>query len=76
MKQSKLNLFFQVWDVVVGTKSSVDVLVPKSEALISTSNRQERAINSIQTDLTEKANKIIQNIAQVMSDFTLLSIYI
>lgn len=55
----------EVWDVVVGTKSSVDVLVPKSEALLNTSQRQERAISTIQSDLTEKANRIIQNLDQV-----------
>ncbi|KAG7167116.1 Techylectin-5B-like 1, partial [Homarus americanus] len=54
----------EVWDVVVGTKSSVDVLVPKSEALLNTSQRQERAISTIQSDLTEKANRIIQNLDQ------------
>ncbi|XP_066983325.1 angiopoietin-2 isoform X2 [Macrobrachium rosenbergii] len=55
----------EVWDVVVGTKSSVDVLVPKSEELLNTSQRQERAISTIQYDLTEKANHIIQNLVQV-----------
>lgn len=55
----------EVWDVVVGTKSSVDFLVPKSEALLTTSQRQERAISTIQSDLTEKANRIIQNLIQV-----------
>ncbi|XP_076060910.1 uncharacterized protein LOC143036884 [Oratosquilla oratoria] len=55
----------EVWDVVVGTKSSVDTLVPKSEALLSTTQRQERAITTIHTDLTEKTNRIIQNIGQV-----------
>ncbi|XP_069975002.1 angiopoietin-2 isoform X1 [Penaeus vannamei] len=55
----------EVWDVVVGTKSSVDVLVPKSEALLNTSQRQERAISTIQSDLTEKANRIIHNLGQV-----------
>lgn len=55
----------EVWDVVVGTKSSVDVLVPKSEELLTNSQRQERAISTIQYDLTEKANHIIQNLIQV-----------
>ncbi|KAK7085959.1 Fibrinogen-related domains (FReDs) [Halocaridina rubra] len=55
----------EVWDVVVGTKSSVDVLVPKSEELLNTSQRQERAISTIQYDLTEKANHIIQNLVEV-----------
>lgn len=55
----------EVWDVVVGTKSSVDVLVPKSEALLNTSQRQERAISTIHSDLTEKANRIIQNLDEV-----------
>ncbi|XP_063890040.1 angiopoietin-2-like isoform X1 [Scylla paramamosain] len=55
----------EVWSVVVGTKSSVDVLVPKSEALLNTSQRQERAISTIHSDLTEKANRIIQNLDEV-----------
>ncbi|XP_063600257.1 angiopoietin-4-like [Penaeus indicus] len=59
----------EVWDVVVGTKSSVDVLVPKSEALLNTSQRQERAISTIQSDLTEKANRIIHNLGQVGEKF-------
>lgn len=54
--------------MVVGTKSSVDVLVPKSEALLNTSQRQERAISTIQSDLTEKANRIIQNLDQVSQE--------
>ncbi|CAL4083246.1 unnamed protein product, partial [Meganyctiphanes norvegica] len=55
----------EVWDVVVGTKTSVDHLVPKSDALLSTSERQERAISVIQFDLNEKANKIIKNLGQM-----------
>lgn len=55
----------EVWNVVVGTKSSVDDLVPKSELLLHTSNRQERAINSIQNDLHTTTRKIIANIGMV-----------
>jgi uncharacterized protein YoxC len=52
----------EVWDVVVGTKSSVDGLVPKSDELLTHTQRQERAINDIHTDLRTKANKIIANL--------------
>lgn len=34
----------EVWNVVVGTKSSVDDLVPKSDELLTHTQRQERAI--------------------------------
>lgn len=54
-----------VWDVVVGTKSSVDGLVPKSDELLSQTQRQERAINDIHADLRVKTNKIIQNLDMV-----------
>ncbi|XP_071446519.1 uncharacterized protein [Hetaerina americana] len=52
----------EVWDVVVGTKSSVDDLVPKSDELLTQTQRQERAISDIHADLRVKANKIIQNL--------------
>ncbi|CAG2053917.1 unnamed protein product [Timema podura] len=52
----------EVWDVVVGTKSSVDDLVPKSDELLTQTQRQERAINDIHADLRTKANKIIANL--------------
>ncbi|KAF2355399.1 Fibrinogen alpha/beta/gamma chain C-terminal globular domain [Trinorchestia longiramus] len=55
----------EVWSVLVGTKSSVDVLVPKSEALLTNSQRQERAILHIGTDLSEKTDRIIHNLGQV-----------
>jgi len=55
----------EVWSVLVGTKSSVDGLLPKSEALLSTSQRQERAILHIGTDLSLKTDKIIQNLGQM-----------
>nr|CAD7568834.1 unnamed protein product [Timema californicum] len=55
----------EVWDVVVGTKSSVDDLVPKSDELLTQTQRQERAINDIHADLRTKANKIIANLDMV-----------
>ncbi|XP_059470370.1 angiopoietin-4 [Neocloeon triangulifer] len=55
----------EVWDMVVGTKSSVDGLVPKSDELLTQTQRQERAINDIHADLRVKTNKIIQNLDMV-----------
>lgn len=55
----------EVWDVVVGTKSSVDDLVPKSDELLSQTQRQERAIGEIHDDLRTKTNKIIANLDMV-----------
>ncbi|KAB0798724.1 hypothetical protein PPYR_09717, partial [Photinus pyralis] len=55
----------EVWDVVVGTKSSVDDLVPKSDELLTHTQRQERAIGEIHNDLRTKANKIIENLDMV-----------
>ncbi|XP_043226327.1 angiopoietin-related protein 3-like [Amphibalanus amphitrite] len=55
----------EVWNVVVGTKSSIDDLVPKSEELIHTTSRQERAINSIHSDLQERTKQIIDNLGMV-----------
>ncbi|CAL4066005.1 unnamed protein product, partial [Meganyctiphanes norvegica] len=55
----------EVWDVVVGTKSSVDHLVPNSDALLSTSQRQARSISDIHSELNEKTNRIIMSLAQV-----------
>ncbi|KAK5642803.1 hypothetical protein RI129_008970 [Pyrocoelia pectoralis] len=55
----------EVWDVVVGTKSSVDDLVPKSDELLTHTQRQERAIGEIHNDLRTKANKIIANLDMV-----------
>ncbi|KAK3917175.1 Techylectin-5B, partial [Frankliniella fusca] len=52
----------EVWDVVVGTKTSVDDLVPKSDELLTQTQRQERAINDVHADLRQKANKIIANL--------------
>ncbi|PNF38757.1 hypothetical protein B7P43_G14267 [Cryptotermes secundus] len=52
----------EVWDVVVGTKTSVDDLVPKSDELLTQTQRQERAISDIHADLRVKANKIIANL--------------
>ncbi|XP_033224766.1 angiopoietin-2 isoform X2 [Belonocnema kinseyi] len=55
----------EVWNVVVGTKSSVDDLVPKSDELLTQTQRQERAISEIHADLRSKTNKIIQNLEGV-----------
>ncbi|XP_077302101.1 uncharacterized protein LOC143922644 isoform X1 [Arctopsyche grandis] len=55
----------QVWDVVVGTKSSIDDLVPKSDELLTQTQRQERAIGQIHDDLRVKANLIIENLGNV-----------
>lgn len=52
----------EVWDVVVGTKTSVDDLVPKSDELLTQTQRQERAIGEIHQDLKAKANLIINNL--------------
>ena len=51
--------------MLVGTKTKVDHLMPKSEELLTQSQRQERAISNIHTDLTEKTNAIIQELSQV-----------
>ncbi|CAG0885516.1 unnamed protein product [Darwinula stevensoni] len=55
----------EVWNVVVGTKSSVDNLVPKSEQLLDKTQRQERAISEIHSDLKNKTDKIIENLYMV-----------
>ncbi|XP_037953733.1 fibrinogen alpha chain [Teleopsis dalmanni] len=55
----------EVWDVVVGTKSSVDHLLPKSDALLTQTQRQERAIGEIHHDLKTKTNLIINNLDMV-----------
>lgn len=55
----------EVWNVVVGTKSSVDDLVPKSDELLTQTQRQERAIGEIHNDLNMKTNKIIANLDKV-----------
>ena len=46
----------------MGTKSSVDHLVPKSDELLTHTQRQERAIGEIHNDLRLNANKIIANL--------------
>ncbi|XP_067632233.1 uncharacterized protein [Eurosta solidaginis] len=56
----------EVWDVVVGTKSSViNDLLPKSDALLTQTQRQERAIGEIHHDLNAKTNQIINNLDMV-----------
>lgn len=79
IKSSKIDILFkqmrpimtvsekmdEVWDVVVGTKSSVDDLVPKSDELLTNTQRQERAIGEIHQDLRTKTNQIIENLDMV-----------
>uniref|UniRef100_A0A6P4EAP8 Uncharacterized protein LOC108041703 isoform X1 n=2 Tax=Drosophila rhopaloa TaxID=1041015 RepID=A0A6P4EAP8_DRORH len=55
----------EVWDVVVDTKSTVDYLLPKSAALLTQTQRQERAIDEIHQDLKTKTNLIINNLDKV-----------
>lgn len=55
----------EVWDVVVGTKSSVDDLLPKSDELLTHTQRQERAIGQIHQDLRTNTNLIIENLDMV-----------
>ncbi|KAG7196970.1 hypothetical protein KM043_000235 [Ampulex compressa] len=57
----------EVWNVVIGTKNSVDDLLPKSDELLTQTQRQERAINEIHADLRSKTNKIIENLRGVES---------
>lgn len=49
----------------VGTKSSIDYLLPKSDDLLTQNERQERAISQIHADLGSKANTIIKNLEEV-----------
>ncbi|KAF7407722.1 hypothetical protein HZH66_002259 [Vespula vulgaris] len=51
----------------VGTKNSVDDLLPKSDELLTQTQRQERAISEIHADLRTKTNKIIENLEGVES---------
>ena len=53
--------------MLAGTKTSVDHLMPKSEELLTQSQRQERAISNIHNDLTEKTNAIINELSQVQT---------
>ncbi|XP_032682294.1 angiopoietin-2 isoform X1 [Odontomachus brunneus] len=57
----------EVWNVVMGTKNSVDDLLPKSDELLTQTQRQERAISEIHADLRSKTNKIIENLEGVES---------
>lgn len=43
----------------------MDDLLPKSDELLTQTQRQERAINEIHTDLRLKTNKIIENLEGV-----------
>ena len=55
----------EVHGMLAGTKTSVDHLVPRSEELLSQTQRQERAISNIHNDLKEKTNAIIKELSQV-----------
>lgn len=59
----------QMWTVLVGAKSSVDALVPTSEALLWQTQRQERALSEIHSELSVKAKEIIDGLNQVRSFF-------
>lgn len=59
----------QVWNVLMGAKTSVDALVPTSEALLWQTQRQERALTEIHTELNVKAKQIIDNLNQVNTSF-------
>jgi hypothetical protein len=52
----------QVWNVLIGAKSSVDSLVPTSEALLWQTQRQERALTDIHTELNIKTKQILDNL--------------
>ncbi|XP_040572696.1 angiopoietin-1 [Lepeophtheirus salmonis] len=55
----------EVKEMILGTKNSIENLIPKSEALLSQTSRQERAIYGIHSDLNVKTNKIIQELSHV-----------
>ncbi|KAH8306792.1 hypothetical protein KR018_005653, partial [Drosophila ironensis] len=63
--QSLSEKMDEVWHVVIGAKSTVDHLLPKSEVLLSQTQRQERAIDEIHQDLKAKTNLIINNLDMV-----------
>ena len=56
----------EVRGMLAGTKDSVDHLVPRSEELLTQTQRQERAISSIHLDLTHKTNRIIAELGEVL----------
>ena len=55
----------QVWNVLIGAKSSVDSLVPTSEALLWQTQRQEQALTDIHAELNVKTKQIIDNLNHV-----------
>ena len=55
----------EVRGLLAGTKDSVDHLVPRSEELLTQTQRQERAISNIHLDLTHKTNRIIEELSEV-----------
>ncbi|XP_074107138.1 uncharacterized protein LOC141532608 [Cotesia typhae] len=57
----------EIWGVVVGTKTAVDNLLPKSDEILVQNQRQERVISTIHSDLRTKTNQIIDNLQGVES---------
>ncbi len=55
----------EVKNMLDGTKSSVDNLVPRSEELLNNTQRQEKAISDIHSDLNEKTNAIMKELTEV-----------
>ena len=51
--------------MLAGTKFSVDYLLPRSEELLSHTQRQERAISHIHDDLKEKTSAIMKELDDV-----------
>ncbi|KAH0539235.1 hypothetical protein KQX54_002771 [Cotesia glomerata] len=57
----------EIWGVVVGTKTAVDNLLPKSDEILVQNQRQEQVISTIHSDLRTKTNQIIDNLQGVES---------
>ncbi|CAD6234298.1 GSCOCT00007733001.2-RA-CDS, partial [Cotesia congregata] len=65
----------EIWGVVVsyliyklvGTKTAVDNLLPKSDEILVQNQRQDRVISTIHSDLRTKTNEIIDNLQGVES---------
>ena len=50
--------------ILMGTKNTVDDLVPNTQQLLTHSQQQDRAILNIHNDLNQKTNEIILELAQ------------
>ena len=55
----------EVHGMLAGTQFSVDYLLPRSEELLSHTQRQERAISHIHDDLKEKTSAIMKELDDV-----------